>query len=128
MYNHECRTGREVVEQHRRARSDFAAELWVFRRKAQKFKHDFTIQEINGLSRKVFAKQRRWIPFRPTAAKFEQKAREMLAYSKEPIGHYGNEYYSCCGMEDAECYRKEEARNAAIEYFRAARYLRGEDR
>jgi hypothetical protein len=53
------------------------------------------------------------VPDYPTVEGLTSYRDDLMAYASEPVRSYGNCYYSCCGLEDAEGYRKDNAREHA---------------
>ena len=67
-------------------------------------------------------------PLRLTSKAFSEYAARLREYSQTPIQAIGNEYYSCCGLEDAEGERREAAGAEAIVLDAAAKLLKAEGR
>ena len=125
MYDYDCRTGKEVVEQYRDIRHRKAVRLQELRKAAPALLPSLSVNKRNEFIRRVVSDEFRYLPFTPTTRNFWEEMKAQFRYSCEPIPHCGNEYYSACGMEDyyGEC--RDHARNTAIEYFRAWAYLKG---
>lgn len=120
-------SGCKVLKNHRDARSRRARELLVKRREVRSMVREhgigWSVRKQNNLVRE--ACRRFPAPFRPTLENFRRAARDQLAYSYEDWNNpLDTEYYSACGYDDYMYEKREWARSAAVEYFRAWRVLR----
>lgn len=124
MYGYECRTGSEVVAQHRSARLAKKNRILELRSKITELLQEKTVRERNEFIRRVMSTEFRCLPFTPNARNFRQAASDRYDYSCAPVPQCGDEYYSACGMEDHYGEMRDYARVSSIEYFRAWKYLK----
>ena len=95
-------------------RTRIAREILAFRRKAAGSGLDR--RTVNELARTVAGAD--LAPPKPTLANLWAEARDAWRFGSEPIRAHGNEYYSQCGLDDAEGECKRGAREHALSIWR----------
>jgi len=125
MYEEELRSGEEVVNDHKKARNKKAARLRELRHAAPVMLEHLGVKDRNEFIKRVVSHEFYHIPFNPTSRNFWEAMKDQGRYGMSPVPQCGDEYYSCCGMEDyyGEC--RHQACLLAVEYFRAWVYVKG---
>jgi hypothetical protein len=101
---------------------DFVNELKVARHKravclVQKRR---ALREIGFKGANLDARRTtREVACRADPVSLRRYAQGLWGYVVAPTSPIGNEYYSCCGAEDAVCERKEYAREVALSIWRS---------
>jgi hypothetical protein len=115
MYDPKRRDAEGFVDQLQAQRDGYASRIRGARLELRS--EGMSVAKSNRFARWFVPGTSRDVP-RTDPKSLRKYAATEWAYATAPISEYGGEYYSCCGMEDAEVERKGYARSVALEIWR----------